>query len=289
MKIAMIGLGAMGSSMAANLVRCGHSVCAFDLSAGAAARAMRSGCKIASTAAEAVQGAEAVVTMLPGGEIVQSVYFGEVFGSAPQSALLVDCSTIEVGTARKLGKAAAGAGYKMVDAPASGNIAAASASTLTFTVGGSDAGFTRAQPILLAMGRAVIHAGESGSGQAVAICNNMLLGSTIAAACEAVRLAERLGLDPLTYRDVAAQLLGEGPGADFCWAVPHVVDYGSAESDSLNRFTSTLMLTDLRLALEAAWTTNARIPMGEQAEELYSAFVGAGKGNVDFSGIVELL
>ena len=183
MKIAFIGLGNMGGGMAANLVKAGHTVHAFDLSAEATERATGNGCAVFPTVREAVQGVDAVVSMLPNGKIVESVYTADVIGQAPAGALLLDCSTIDVDTARKVASAAEAAGYAMVDAPVSGGIAAANGGTLTFMVGGTDDAFKRAEPILAAMGKAVIHAGASGAGQAAKICNNMILGATMIATC----------------------------------------------------------------------------------------------------------
>ena len=174
MKIAFIGLGNMGGGMAANLVKAGHEVAAFDLAEPAIERAKGNGCEIATSAADAVEGVDAVVTMLPAGKHVAPVYRDEVFGKAPPKAILIDCSTIDVATARQVEEEAAAAGYTMVDAPVSGGIAAADGGTLTFMVGGSEEGFARAQAILDKMGKAVIHAGGAGSGQAAKICNNML-------------------------------------------------------------------------------------------------------------------
>ncbi|MEL0252848.1 MAG: NAD(P)-binding domain-containing protein, partial [Novosphingobium sp.] len=171
MKIAFIGLGNMGGGMAANLVKAGHDVHAFDLAEAALERAKENGCTTYTSVKEAVQGADAVVSMLPNGAIVKSVYNADVIGQAPTSALLLDCSTIDVATARDVASAADAAGYVMVDAPVSGGIAAANGGTLTFMVGGSDDAFARAEPILAAMGKAVIHAGASGAGQAAKICN----------------------------------------------------------------------------------------------------------------------
>ncbi|MEY4952869.1 MAG: 3-hydroxyisobutyrate dehydrogenase, partial [Pseudomonadota bacterium] len=209
MKIAFIGLGNMGGGMAANLVKAGHEVHAFDLSAEALARAKDNGCATYTSVREAVQGAEAVVSMLPNGVIVDSVYAADVIGQAPSAALLLDCSTIDVATARKVEDAARAAGYEMVDAPVSGGIAAANGGTLTFMVGGSAAAFAKAEPILAAMGKAVIHAGASGAGQAAKICNNMILGATMIATCEAFALAEKLGLDLQTFYDISSKASGQ--------------------------------------------------------------------------------
>ena len=181
--IAFIGLGNMGGGMAANLVKAGHSVNAFDLVESALSRAAENGCKIFTNVREAVAGVDAVVTMLPNGKIVETVYENDVIGHAPTSAILLDCSTIDVATARKVSTDAAAKGYDMVDAPVSGGIAAANGGTLTFMVGGTEQSFARAEPILARMGKAVIHAGESGAGQAAKICNNMLLGASMIATC----------------------------------------------------------------------------------------------------------
>ena len=203
-RVAFIGLGNMGGGMAANLAAKGDDVRAFDLSAEALAKAKAAGCLPAATAAEACEGAEAVVTMLPAGTHVEAVYGDAVFGAAPPSAILIDCSTIDVITAKRVAEAALAKGLTAVDAPVSGGIAAANAGTLTFMVGGSADGFARAEPYLSAMGKAVIHAGGGGAGQAAKICNNMLLGAEMVATCEAFVLAEKLGLDPQRFYDIAS-------------------------------------------------------------------------------------
>ena len=199
MKIAFIGLGNMGGGMAANLVKAGHGVNAFDLAEAALALAKVNGCETFGNVRDAVVGADAVVSMLPNGNNVESVYENDVIGHAPTSAILLDCSTIDVATARKVARHAGTAGYAMVDAPVSGGIAAANGGTLTFMVGGSMEAFARAEPILSAMGKAVIHAGEAGAGQAAKICNNMLLGASMIATAETFVMARKLGLDPQTF------------------------------------------------------------------------------------------
>jgi 3-hydroxyisobutyrate dehydrogenase len=287
MKIAFIGLGNMGGGMAANLVKAGHEVRAFDLSAEAAERARGNGCEIVPTAGEAVQGVDAVVSMLPNGKIVESVYAGEVIGHAPTSALLLDCSTIDVATARKVGEAASAAGYDMVDAPVSGGIAAANAGTLTFMVGGTGEAFARAEPILSAMGKAVIHAGTSGAGQAAKICNNMLLGASMIATCETFKLAERLGLDLQTFYDIASKASGQNWSMTSYCPVPGVGPQSPADNDYQGGFAAALMLKDLRLAMEAAQGSGAQVPMGELAEKLYAEYAEGGNGSVDFSGIIK--
>lgn len=287
--IAFIGLGNMGGGMAANLAKAGHDVRAFDLSAEALERAAEAGCLAATSAAEAVTGAEVVVTMLPAGHHVTAVYEGDVFSSAAPATLLIDCSTIDVATARANAGAASAKGLVAVDAPVSGGIAAANAGTLTFMVGGSADAFARAEPILAAMGKAVIHAGGAGAGQAAKICNNMLLGASMVATCETFAMAQKLGLDPQTFFDIASKASGQ------CWSmtsycpVPGVGPETPADRDYQGGFATALMLKDLRLAMEAARSVDADVPMGERATELYEAFAAAGNDGLDFSAIIRSL
>lgn len=289
MKIAFIGLGNMGGGMAANLVKAGHEVRAFDLAEAALQRARENGCATFTSVKEAVDGVDAVVSMLPNGKIVDSVYAGDVIGHAPVSALLIDCSTIDVATARKVAAEAGAKGYAMVDAPVSGGIAAANGGTLTFMVGGSDADFARAQPILAAMGKAVIHAGAVGNGQAAKICNNMLLGASMIATCETFAMAQKLGLDPQTFYDISSVSSGQ------CWSMtsycplPGVGPTSPADNGYQGGFATALMLKDLKLAVEAAHAVGARVPMGERAEALYQAHADAGQGGTDFSSIIKTL
>lgn len=288
-RIAFIGLGNMGGGMAANLVKAGHEVRAFDLSETALAKAEANGCGRAGSAAGAVADAEAVVTMLPAGKHVRDVYESSVIGAAPTSALLIDCSTIDVATAREEIEKAAAAGYAMVDAPVSGGIAAADAGTLTFMVGGSDEAFGRAREILEKMGKAVIHAGGPGSGQAAKICNNMLLGASMVATCETFVLAQKLGLDPQTFFDIASKASGQ------CWSmttycpVPGVGPVTPADRDYEGGFATALMLKDLRLAMEAAQSVDAYTPMGSEAETLYARFADRGGAGKDFSAIIKMI
>jgi 3-hydroxyisobutyrate dehydrogenase len=286
MKIAFIGLGNMGGGMAANLVKAGHAVNAFDLSADALARAQDNGCATFTSVREAVADAEAVVSMLPNGKIVDSVYEGDVIGQAPKGAILLDCSTIDVDTARKVTADATAAGYEMVDAPVSGGIAAANGGTLTFMVGGSDSAFARAEPILAVMGKAVIHAGASGAGQAAKICNNMLLGASMIATCEAFMLADKLGLDLQTFYDISSKASGQNWSMTSYCPVPGVGPQSPADNDYQGGFATALMLKDLKLAMEAAASVNADVPMGEKAAALYDAFDKAGQGGLDFSAII---
>lgn len=289
MKIAFIGLGNMGAGMAANLAKAGHEVRAFDLSEEALARAVEAGCSRAASAAEAVAVAEAVVTMLPAGKHVASVYESDVFPNATPGTLLLDCSTIDVATARSNIEAATAKNLVAVDAPVSGGIAAANAGTLTFMVGGADEGFARAQPILAQMGKAVIHAGDAGAGQAAKICNNMLLGASMVATCETLALALKLGLDPQKFFDIASVSSGQ------CWSLtsyaplPGVGPTTPADNDYKGGFAAALMLKDLRLAMEAAASVDADVPMGSKARELYEAFVAADQEGRDFSAIIQTL
>jgi len=287
--IGFIGLGNMGSGMAARLAASGYAVRAFDLSAVALAQAVTAGCMGASSAGDAAAGADAVVTMLPAGTHVASVYRESLFGNAPAGALLIDCSTIDIGTARQVAADAAERGFAAVDAPVSGGIAAANAGTLTFMVGGSDTAFQRAQPILAAMGKAVIHAGGSGAGQAAKVANNMLLGASMVATAEALLLAQKLGLDPQRFFEIASVSSGQ------CWSLtsycplPGVGPETPADRDFVGGFAAALMLKDLRLSQAAAADVDADTPMGARATELYEAFAAAGHGGLDFSAIVRAL
>jgi len=289
MKIAFIGLGHMGGGMAPNLAKAGHEVRAFDLSEEALVHAVERGCKRAGSTEEAVKDADAVVTMLPAGKHVAEVYRSHVFGKAPTTAILIDCSTIDVATAKAVEAEAQEQGYTMVDAPVSGGIAAAEGGTLTFMVGGSEDGFQKAREYLEKMGKAVIHAGGPGAGQAAKICNNMLLGASMAATCETFVLAEKLGLDPKTFFDISSKASGQ------CWSmtsycpVPGVGPETPADREYEGGFAAALMLKDLKLAMEAAQKAGAYTPMGGEAEELYQRFVDLGGGGKDFSAIIKMI
>ena len=288
-RVAFIGLGNMGGGMAANLAKAGHEVRAFDLSEEALARAEAKGCTRATDAAEAVRDADAVVTMLPAGRHVAEVYRSSVFGNAPASAILMDCSTIDVETARAVEKEAQDAGYLMVDAPVSGGIAAADAGTLTFMVGGSAEGFSRAQPFLEKMGKAVIHAGDAGAGQAAKIVNNMLLAVTMAGTCEAFVLAQKLGLDPQVFFDISSKASGQSWSMTSYCPVPGVGPETPADRNYDGGFAAALMLKDLKLAMEAAQGVGAYTPMGGEAEELYQRFVDRGGAAKDFSALIKMI
>ena len=288
-KIGFIGLGNMGGGMAANLAAKGHDVRAFDLAKAALDRAVAAGCCAAGSAAEAVAGAEFVVSMLPAGQHVRSVYESEIFGAVPGTALLMDCSTIDVASAKAVGAAAGAKGLAMVDAPVSGGIAAANAGTLTFMVGGSAEHFGRAEPILAHMGKAVIHAGAIGSGQAAKIVNNMMLGANMIATCEGFALAQKLGLDLQTFFDISSKASGQSWSMTSYCPVPGVGPESPADKGYDGGFAVALMLKDLKLAVEAAQGVGASVPMGGQAETLYQTFSNLGGAGKDFSGIIKLL
>jgi 3-hydroxyisobutyrate dehydrogenase len=288
-RVAFIGLGNMGGGMAANLAKAGHDVLAFDLSSDAMDRAAAKGCTPAASPQDALTGAGAVVTMLPAGRHVADVYRTAVLLSAPKSAILMDCSTIDVATAKTVAGEAGAAGFKMVDAPVSGGIAAADAGTLTFMVGGSDEGFAAAQPFLDVMGKAVIHAGDAGAGQAAKICNNMLLGATMAATCEAFVLAQKLGLDLQTFYGISSKASGQSWSMTSYCPIPGVGPETPADRDYEGGFATALMLKDMKLAMEAAQSVGAYVPMGGEAEELYQRFANRGGAGKDFSALIKMI
>ncbi|MBX7496954.1 3-hydroxyisobutyrate dehydrogenase [Qipengyuania sp. 6B39] len=288
MKIAFIGLGNMGGGMAANLVKAGYEVNAFDLSEEALAAAKTNGCATFTDAAEAVEGVDGVVTMLPNGAIVKSVYEGSVIGKAPAGAVLLDCSTIDVATAKEVIARAEAAGYDMVDAPVSGGIAAANGGTLTFMVGGTDKAFARASEVLDPMGKAVIHAGDAGAGQTAKICNNMLLAITMIGTAEAMTMAQKLGLDPQKFYEISSVSSGYNWSLNAYTPLPGVGVQSPADNDYQGGFATALMLKDLRLAMEAAGSVDATTVLGSTAAELYEKFAEE-NGGLDFSAIIKTL
>jgi 3-hydroxyisobutyrate dehydrogenase len=288
-RIAFIGLGHMGGGMAPNLVKAGHEVRAFDLVAEAVEHAAEGGCAPAPSAAEAVKDADVVITMLPASKHVRAVYENDVAPNARDGALLIDCSTIDVSSAREVGDGLIELGFDFVDAPVSGGIAAAAGGSLTFMVGGSDATFEKARPILEPMAKAVIHAGGLGSGQAAKICNNMILGATMVATCEAFVLAQKLGLDPQVFFDISSKASGQSWSMTSYAPVPGVGPDTPADHDYEGGFAAALMLKDLKLAMEAAQHVGAYTPMGGEAEELYQRFVDRGGAAKDFSGIIKMI
>ena len=288
-KIAFIGLGHMGGGMAPNLAKAGHEVRAFDLVPDAVQHAVEGGCSPAGSAAEAVKDADVVITMLPAAQHVRAVYENDVAPNAAPGTLLIDCSTIDVASAREVGEAMQAAGFDFVDAPVSGGIAAAAAGTLALMVGGTDEQFERAKPFLEPMAKAVIHAGQLGAGQAAKICNNMILGATMVATCEAFVLAQKLGLDPQVFFDISSKASGQSWSMTSYAPVPGVGPDTPADHDYEGGFAAALMLKDLKLAMEAAGQVGAYTPMGGEAEELYQRFVDRGGGAKDFSGIIKMI
>ncbi len=284
-EIAFVGLGNMGGPMAANLVRAGHGVRGVDLSRAACEAAQQAGVTIAPDSFTAARGADIVITMLPAGRNVLEAIPSLII-AAPPGALLVDCSTIDVDSARTAHRLAGAAGMLCLDAPVSGGTAGAANATLTFMVGGSDEAFARAHPILAAMGKRIVYCGDAGAGQAAKICNNMILGISMIGVCEAFVLAEKLGLSHQALFDVASTASGQ------CWSltsycpVPGPVPASPANRDYQPGFAAALMLKDLLLSQQAAKSAGARTELGQHAAELYAAFEAAGHGALDFSAII---
>jgi 3-hydroxyisobutyrate dehydrogenase len=289
--IGFIGLGNMGLPMVRNLCKAGHRVVGFDLIASALDAANSAGAKVAASAPEAVAGAECVITMLPEGRHVRGVYLGDagIIACADPDALLIDCSTIDVDSARAVNQAAMARNLEVLDAPVSGGVAGAEGANLTFMVGGSEQGVARARPILAQMGRTVVHTGPSGNGQAAKICNNMMLAISMIGVSEAFVLAERLGLPADKLFEVSSQSSGQ------CWAltnycpVPGLVPSSPANRNYRAGFTATMMAKDLRLAQDAAQSVDAPTPMGAQARSLYALFANRGHGGLDFSAIIRMI
>jgi 3-hydroxyisobutyrate dehydrogenase len=284
--IAFIGLGNMGGPMAANLVKAGHKVTAFDLVAASRDQASADGAAIAESAVGSVKGAEIVVTMLPAGKHVVSVWT-DVVPSMTKGTLIIDCSTIDVESAKQAHALAGKHGVLSVDAPVSGGTGGARGATLTFMCGGEDKAFAAAKPVLESMGKKIVHCGGAGAGQAAKICNNMILGVSMIAVGEAFALAEKLGLSHQALFDVASTSSGQ------CWSltsycpVPGPVPTSPANNGYKPGFASALMVKDLTLAQDAAKAAGAATPLGKHAQEIYKAFDAAGNGGVDFSGIIQ--
>lgn len=289
--LAFIGLGNMGSGMAANQAKAGRTVRSYDLSAEALVRAKEAGCVPCGSAAEAVQGADAVITMLPAGRHVRGVYEADVLPNAKEGALLVDCSTIDVESARAVAAMAGAAdkGFRAADAPVSGGTAAAEAGTLAFMVGSAEADFSDVETVLEPMSRVTIHAGTSGAGQAAKICNNMLLAVSMIGTCEAFALADRLGLDAQKFYDISSQSSGQSWSMTSYCPVEGVGPASPADRNFDGGFATDMMLKDLRLAKEAAMSSGGVTPLGGQAEALYAAMSEMGLGGKDFSSVMEML
>ena len=288
-KIAFIGVGNMGGPMAANLCKAQHRVAAFDLSDKAVAAAIEKGAHKANSAAEAVRDAEIVVTMLPAGKHVREVYEKDVLPNVAKGALLIDCSTIDVDSARHVSALAKKAGFEMIDAPVSGGVGGATAGTLTFMCGGPAPSFAKAKPILEKMGKNIVLAGESGSGQAAKICNNMMLAISMIGVSEGFMLAKRLGLDFQKLFDIASTSSGQSWALTNYCPVPGPVPASPANRDYQPGFTAAMMLKDLLLAQQAANAVNASTPLGASAAQLFNMFVNSGNAAKDFSGIIRML
>jgi 3-hydroxyisobutyrate dehydrogenase len=290
-RIGFIGLGNMGLPMAQNLIKAGHQVEGVDVSQAATDKLKAAGGAVAETAKIAASRADVVITMLPAGQHVREVYLdaGGIIENANAGTLLIDCSTIDVETARAVASAAEAKGLLMLDAPVSGGVGGATAATLTFMVGGSERAYERALSILQQMGKTIVHAGGSGNGQAAKICNNMILGISMIAVCEGFVLAEKLGLDKQKLFDIASKSSGS------CWSmvnycpVPGPVPASPANRDYQAGFTAAMMLKDLALAQQAANAAGATTPMGAEAAALYRLYVGQGQAGKDFSGIVNFI
>jgi 3-hydroxyisobutyrate dehydrogenase len=290
-QIGFIGLGNMGLPMAQNLIKAGHPVCGYDLSTDALDKFSAAGGIAVRSLDVASMGVDLVITMLPAREQVREVYLGQggVLASAAPGTLLVDCSTVDVETARAVAAAAKVNELEMLDAPVSGGVAGAQAATLTFMIGGGDKAFERAKPVLEGMGKSIVHAGAAGAGQAAKICNNMILGISMIAVCEAFVLAEKLGLDAHKLFEISSQSSGQ------CWSLtsycplPGLVPASPANHDYQPGFTAAMMLKDLKLAQDAARLTRAVAPLGAGATAVYQRFVDDGGGAVDFSGIIRFL
>lgn len=286
--IAFIGLGNMGNPMAANLVKAGHKVQGFDLISENLANAKAHGVTLMQSASEAVEAAEFIITMLPAGEHVLSVY-REVVNKAAKDASFIDSSSIDVASAHEAHRLCNEAGLHSVDAPVSGGTVGAQAGTLTFMVGGTEEAFTKVGPILLPMARRIVHCGADGTGQAAKICNNMILGISMIGVAEAFALGEKLGLSHQALFDVASTSSGQ------CWAlttncpVPGPVPTSPANHDYHPGFAASLMLKDLKLSQQASLGMGAQTPLGAQATQIYSLFNALGHGGEDFSGVINFL
>ena len=294
MQIAFIGLGNMGAPMAINLVKAGHSVKAFDLSADALARVKAEGGHTAASASEAVQGAEVVISMLPASQHVQTLYLGKdgvpgLLSSITKGALIIDSSTIAAATSQKVAQAAAAAGMGFIDAPVSGGTGGAIAGTLTFMVGGSNADLERARPLLEKMGKNIFHAGDVGAGQTAKICNNMLLGILMIGTSEAIALGVANGLDPKVLSEIMRRSSGGNWALEVYNPFPGVQEASAATRGYTGGFGTDLMLKDLGLAQESAMSVKASTPLGGMARQIYAAHSLAGHGPEDFSSVIKML
>ena len=290
-RIAFIGLGNMGGPMAANLLKAGHTLHVFDLSADAVAHAVSRGATAANTAIDAVQDAEVVISMLPASRHVEGLYLGDagLLRHIANGALVIDCSTIAPASAQKVARAAGERGLAMIDAPVSGGTAGAAAGTLTFIVGGDGDALERARPLLASMGKNIFHVGASGAGQVAKLCNNMALGVIMAVTGEAIALGAAHGLDPTVLSQMMAVSTARSWATEVCNPWPGVLENAPASRGYTGGFGNDLMLKDLGLAAEAAMGVGASIPLGELARNLYAMNSQAGNGGLDFSSVVKLV
>lgn len=290
MKIGFFGLGHMGGPMSARLVKAGHEVRAYDLVPALVAGAEAAGAIAGSSVADTCKGAGIIISMLPSGAAVEALYRGEagVLTSAPTDALLIDCSTIDAPTARRVAAAASDSGRSMLDAPVSGGVAGATAGTLTFICGGSAEAMARAEPVLLAMGRKVFHAGDHGAGQSAKICNNMLLAIHMIGTCEALQLGVDNGLDPKILSEIMLASSGRNWSLELYNPWPGVMDNVPAAREYEGGFAVDLMNKDLRLAMEAGMQGGSSTPLGALAKSLYAQHGRHGNGKLDFSSILKM-
>jgi len=288
-RIAFIGLGNMGAPMALNLVKAGHHLTVHDLVPAAVRTLTQAGAREAASAAEAVAGAEVVITMLPASRHVEGLYLGDdLLAHVDGQSLIIDCSTIAPDSARKVAAAAQARGLAMLDAPVSGGTGGAAAGTLTFIVGGAAEDVQRARPVLEQMGKNIFHAGPSGAGQVAKICNNMLLGILMAGTSEALALGVASGLDPQVLSDIIAKSSGRNWATELYNPWPGVMEHAPASKGYAGGFGVDLMLKDLGLAAEAALSARSAVPLGELARNLYALHSQAGHGGLDFSSIVKM-
>lgn len=291
MTIGFIGLGHMGNPMAHNLLKAGHKVYVYDVTPAAVATMVQAGAVAADSLQSLAEASDVIITSVQTGQQVADICLMHdgIFSHIKPGKLFIDCSSIDIATTHALHQEAEKLLIDMVDAPVSGGVAGAEAATLTFMVGGSEANFKRAQPVLSAMGKKIVHAGVPGCGQAAKICNNLLLGISMIGVCEAFSLAEKLGLNPKTFFDISSSASGQ------CWSmtsycpVPGIVETAPSNHQYKAGFMAKMMLKDLRLAHHAAESVSAAIPLGAATTELYELFVNQGFGEMDFSGIINFI
>lgn len=290
-EIAFIGLGNMGAPMAANLLNAGHQVAVFDLVPDAVAKLANAGARAATSAADAARGAQVVISMLPAGPHVKSLYLGEsgLFDALGADTLIIDCSTIDAATARELAAEAAKRQLQMLDAPVSGGVAGAEAGTLTFIVGGETAALERARPFLEAMGKNIFHAGDAGAGQVAKACNNMMLGILMTGTAEALNLGVANGLDPKVLSEIMKASSGNNWALQVYNPFPGVMENAPASRGYTGGFGVDLMVKDLGLALNAGMATGTALPLGALVRQLYLTHSKQGAGKLDFSSIINML